>query len=120
VINNLDGAPTVLRNDSGNRRHFLVVGLEGRVGNRSAIGARVTVRAGDLVQSAELRSGGSYLSHNDARLHFGLEERTRVDSVEVRWPNGTTQQFTALPADSFVRIIEGVNAPETVNRVSAR
>ena len=120
VINNLDGAPTLLRNDGGNRRHFLVVDLEGRVGNRSAIGARVTVRAGDLVQTAEHRSGGSYLSHNDTRLHFGLEERTRVDSVEVRWPNGAIQRFTALPADTFVRIIEGVNAPETLRRVSVR
>jgi hypothetical protein len=120
VINNLDGAPTLLRNDGGNRRHFLVVGLEGRVGNRSAIGARVTVRSGDLVQSAEHRSGGSYLSHNDARLHFGLEERTRVDSVEVRWPNGAIQQFSALPADAFVRIIQGVNVPETVRRASGR
>ena len=72
VINNLDGAPTVLRNDGGNRGNFLVVDLEGRVGNRSAVGAIVTVSATDLVQRAERRSGDSYLSHSDTRLHFGL------------------------------------------------
>jgi hypothetical protein len=56
---------------------------EGRASNRSAIGAVVTVRAGDLEQRAERRSGGSYLSQNDMRLHFGLEARTRLDSVGV-------------------------------------
>ena len=88
VINNLDGAPTVLRNDGGNRGNFLVIDLEGRTGNRSAVGAIVVVRAGDLVQRAERRSGDSYLSHSDARLHFGLGTRTKIDSIEVRWPNG--------------------------------
>ena len=89
VINNLDGAPTVLRNDGGNRGNFLVVDLEGRTGNRSAVGALVIVRAADLVQRAERRSGDSYLSHSDARLHFGLGTRTKADSVEVRWPHGS-------------------------------
>ncbi|MGH9374439.1 MAG: CRTAC1 family protein, partial [Vicinamibacterales bacterium] len=114
VINNLDGAPTVLRNDGGNRHHFLVVDLEGSAGNRSAIGARVTVRAGDLVQTAERRSGGSYLSQNDPRLHFGLEARTEEVSVEVRWPNGTVQQLSDLPVDRFVRIREGARVPVQV------
>src|SRR6476646_4003955 len=62
VINNLDGPLTVLRNDGGNRQNFLVVDLEGHTSNRSAVGAVVTVRAGDLVQRAERRSGDSYLS----------------------------------------------------------
>ena len=67
--------PTVLRNDGGNRRNFLVVDLEGRTGNRSAVGAVVTVSAADLVQRAERRAGDSYLSHSDPRLHFGLGTR---------------------------------------------
>ncbi len=107
VINNLDGAPTVLRNDGGNRQHFLVVDLEGRSGTRSAVGAVMTVRAGDLVQRAERRSGDSYLSHSDARLHFGLGTRTKVDSIEVRWPNGIVQRFSEVGADTFVKIVEG-------------
>ena len=114
VINNLDGAPTVLRNDGGNAHNFLSVDLVGGTSNRSAIGAVVTVRAGDLVQRAERRSGGSYLSHNDMRLHFGLERRTAVDSVDVLWPNGTVQRFTDVRANSFIRIVEGARTPETV------
>lgn len=114
VINNLDGAPTVLRNDGGSRRNFLVVDLEGRTVNRSAVGAIVTVSAGDLVQRAERRAGDSYLSHSDARLHFGLGARAKVDSVEVRWPNGTVQRFREIPANTFVRIVEGAIAPQTI------
>lgn len=120
VINNLDGAPTVLRNDGGNRHKFLVVDLEGRRSNRGALGAVVTVRAGDLVQRAERRSGGSYLSHSDMRLHFGLETHSTIDSVEVRWPGGTVQQFARVPVDSFIRIVEGAGAPEIVGRAMAR
>jgi hypothetical protein len=107
VINNLDGAPAILRNDGGNRNNFLALELISGKGNRDAYGARVKVIAGDLVQIDEKRSGGSYLSQNDARLHFGLEQRAKVDAVEVRWPGGVTQKFTNLPVNSFIRIKEG-------------
>ena len=70
-------------------------------------GAVVTVSAGDLVQRAERRAGDSYLSHSDPRLHFGLGTRTKVDSIEVRWPNGTVQRFGEIPANPFVKIVEG-------------
>ena len=120
VINNLDGAPTVLRNDGGNRGNFLVVDLEGRTVNRSAVGAIVTVSAGDLVQRAERRAGDSYLSHSDKRLHFGLGTRTKVDSIEVRWPNGAVQRFGDVPANTFVKIVEGAQALETIRPASAR
>jgi enediyne biosynthesis protein E4 len=116
VINNLDGAPTVLRNDGGNRGNFLIVHLEGRAGNRNAVGAVVTVSAADLVQRAERRAGDSYLSNSDPRLHFGLGTRTTVDSVEVRWPNGAVQRFREIPANTFVTIVEGANAPRTIGR----
>ena len=120
VINNLDGAPTVLRNDGGNRRNFLVVDLEGRSVNRSAVGAVVTVSAGDLAQRAERRAGDSYLSHSDARLHFGLGTRTIVDSVEVRWPNGAVQRFREIPANTFVKIVEGAPVPRTILPANSR
>jgi hypothetical protein len=119
VVNNLDGSPTVLRNDGGNRGGFLVVDLEARAGNRSATGAVVVVRAGDLVQRAERRSGDSYLSHSDPRLHFGLGDRATVDSIEVRWPDGTTQRLGEVPANRFVKIVQG-SAPETVRTASPR
>jgi len=107
VINNLDGAPTILRNDGGNRNNFLALELIGGKSNRDAYGARVKVIAGDLVQIDEKRSGGGYLSQNDTRLHFGLEQRAKVDAVEVRWPSGVTQKFMNLPVNSFIRIKEG-------------
>ncbi len=106
VINNLDGAPTILRNDGGNRNNFLVIDLIGGKSNRDAYGARVKVTAGDLVQVAEKRSGGSYLSQNESRLHFGLERRTRVETVEVVWPSGVAQKLTDPSVNSFIRIVE--------------
>ena len=107
VINNLDGAPEVLRNDGGNRNNFVVINLIGSKSNRSAFGARVRVIAGDLAQVAERRGGGSYISQNDTRLHFGLEKRTKVDAVEVRWPGGAVEKFTNIPANTFISIREG-------------
>ena len=107
VINNLDGPLTVLRNDGGNANNFLMIDLVGRKSNRSAFGARVKVTAGDLVQVDERRSGGSYLSQNDVRLHFGLEKRQKVDRVEVRWPDGAIETLTGVEANRFIIITEG-------------
>ena len=118
VINNLDGAPTILRNDGGNQQNFLVVDLEGRKSNRSAVGAVVTIRATDLVQRAERRSGDSYLSHSDPRLHFGLGIRAKVDSIEVRWPNGTVQRFGETPANALVKIVEDKADLQIIPRVA--
>ncbi len=107
VVNNLDGPLTVLRNDGGNANNFLTVDLIRRPGNRSALGAQVRVVAGDLVQVAERRSGGSYLSQNDTRLHFGLEKRGGADRIEVRWPDGTVQTIADVPANRFIAITQG-------------
>ncbi len=107
VINNLDGAPTILRNDGGNKNNFLVLNLIGSKSNRSAFGARVKVTAGDLAQVAERRSGGSYISQNDTRLHFGLEQRAKIDAIEIRWPSGTIGKYTNIPANRFITIKEG-------------
>ena len=110
VINNLDGSPTLLRNEGGNRNNFLVVDLEGRGGNRSAVGAIVIVKTPDFVQRAARRSGDSYMSHSDKRLHFGLGSRTRVDSIEVRWPDGFVQEFGGIAANTFIKIAEGIGS----------
>ena len=61
------------------------------------------------------RSGDSYLSHSDDRLHFGLGSRTRLDSLEVRWPDGATQRFEGIAANSFIRIVEGAIEPIVVS-----
>jgi hypothetical protein len=114
VINNLDGSPNIWRNDGGNGNNFLVIDLVGSKVNRSALGARVRVVSGDLTQRAERRSSGSYLSQNDPRLHFGLERRSKVNSVEVVWPNGTLEKFTNPPINSFIRIREGEGSWQVV------
>ena len=111
IVNNLDGAPTLLRNDGGNRHNYVVIDLEGRTPNRRAVGAIVTVKTGDLEQRAMRRSGDSYLSHSDNRLHFGLGTRTRVDSIHVRWPDGLTQRFEGVAANSFVTLVQGADRP---------
>ena len=111
VVNNLDGPLTVLRNDGGNKNNFLVIDLIGRKTNRSAFGARVKVVAGDLIQIDERRSGGSYLSQNDTRLHFGLGRREKADRVEVRWPDGAIETLTDVGANRFITVTEGERRP---------
>jgi hypothetical protein len=109
IINNLDGPPTLLRNDGGNRRSSLAVKCIGTRSNRSAIGARVTVVCGDRRQIDEVMSGSSYYSQHDLRLHFGLNGATKVDTLDVSWPSGAgaKETFRDLPANRLVVIQEG-------------
>jgi hypothetical protein len=79
----------------------------GTKSNRNAAGAKVWLKAGGLTQVDEVRSGDSYLSHSDWRLHFGLGSTTRVSEVIIRWPNGTTEKLTNLPIDKVVTVVEG-------------
>jgi hypothetical protein len=108
VINNLDGAPTVLRNDGGSVSKSLLIKLVGVKSNRGGVGARVKVVSGDLVQADEVHSGDSYISQSDMRLHFGLENRTKIDLVEVRWPSGVVDKITTARPNAIVTIKEGV------------
>jgi hypothetical protein len=107
VVVSAVGAPLVLLNE-GNRNHFALVKLEGAGKNRDAIGARVTLTAGGRRQVAERRSSGSYLSANDPRLHFGLGGAERIESIEVRWPDGRSEVHRGLPADRLITLREGV------------
>jgi hypothetical protein len=107
LILNEDGPPTLLLNRTPNAGHAVLIGLEGTKSNRSGIGARVTVRAGALMQFQEERGGGSYLSSNDPRLHFGLGAAKMIDSVEIVWPSGKKETFSHLPADFIYTFAEG-------------
>lgn len=107
VINNLDGSPNVLRNDGGNQNNSILIKLNGVKSNRGGVGARVKVVSGDLVQKDEVRSGDSYISQSDMRLHFGLEKRTKIDLVEVRWPSGVVDKITTAKVNSIVILKEG-------------
>jgi enediyne biosynthesis protein E4 len=107
VVENLDGKPMILRNAGGNHHHWIGFELAGTKSNRLALNARVKAVAGDLVQVDEVRSGGSYLSQNDLRIHFGLGSQDRVDRVEILWPSGKTETLNNLSADRFYTVREG-------------
>jgi enediyne biosynthesis protein E4 len=107
VVNNLDAAPSLLRNDGGNRSNWLKVKCLGTRSNRSAIGARVSVTAGGRTQIDEVMSGSSYYSHNDFRLHFGLGNASAVEQIEVRWPTGDKEQVRDVPVNHLIVIEEG-------------
>ncbi|HEY6332098.1 MAG TPA: CRTAC1 family protein [Blastocatellia bacterium] len=108
VINNLDGGPTILRNDGGNKNNWITIKTESPGKNRDALGAQITVRSGDLVQYKEVHSGGSYISQNDIRLHFGLGARTKVDSIEIHWPSGGASEIIKdVSVNQFIVVREG-------------
>ena len=107
VINNQNAGPSLLRFHRENENHWINIKLEGVKSNRSAIGARVLVKTGSVTQLDEVRSGGSYLSQNDLRLHFGLAQHRAIDSLQVRWPSGAIDSFKDLKADTWVHIREG-------------
>ena len=112
VINNLDGAPQLLRNDGGNANNSVLIKLLGVKSNRDGIGARVKIVSGDLTQVDEVRSGGSYISQNDLRLHFGLEKRSKIDLIEIRWPSGAMDRITTANANKIITVKEGQGVVE--------
>jgi enediyne biosynthesis protein E4 len=107
VVNDLDGPPMILRNHGIPGRNWVSFELTGTKSNRLALNARVKVTSGGMTQTDEVRSGGSYLSQSDLRLHFGLGDATKIDSVEIRWPSGTIDHIGSLDADHFYSILEG-------------
>jgi hypothetical protein len=106
LINNQNEPPTLLKQSAPPAGHWIVLKLEGTKSNRSAIGARVRLTAGGRSQVDEVRSGGSYLSQSDLRLHFGLGSAKVVDLIEVQWPSGRRQRLERTAADRVIRIAE--------------
>jgi enediyne biosynthesis protein E4 len=107
LLLNVDAPPSLLMNHGVAGNHRVEFRLMGTKSNRAAIGARVTVRAGKLVQFNEVRGGASYLSQNDLRLHFGLGKAATIDSVEVLWPSGAVERFAGVAADKIYTLVEG-------------
>jgi hypothetical protein len=93
----------------------LGIKLVGKKSNRDAIGARITYQAGDLKRSRTKVGGGSYLSSHDPRVVLGIGKQTKVDWLEVKWPepSGKTEKFTELPIDKYITIIEGEGLQKT-------
>jgi len=107
VVENLTGGPMILESKSDPRNHWVSFQLEGGSKNSLALNARVRVTTGKLTQLGEVRSGGSYLSQSDLRLHFGLGDAASIDKVEMLWPDGTSQSFENVAADRFYHLTEG-------------
>jgi hypothetical protein len=107
LINNLDGPPSLLRNDVQTSNHWLMIKCVGARSNRSAIGARVKVTAGQRTQISEVMSGSGYYSHNDLRLHFGLGPESKAGLVEVSWPSGARDVLRNVPTNRLIVVREG-------------
>jgi hypothetical protein len=115
VIENLTGAPLVLRNQSpanaaagpAAKNHWLSLELAGTKSNRLAIGARLRITTGDVTQTREVTSGGSYISQSDLRVHVGLGAHDHADKIEITWPSGAHDTLTNVAADNFYGVKEG-------------
>lgn len=106
VINNQNEPPSLLKQFVNPPGHWAILKLIGQRSNRSGIGARVKLTANGRAQFAEVRSGGSYLSQNDLRLHFGLASATKIDRVEISWPSGARQVLKNQLCDRVLTVRE--------------
>ncbi|MFZ1011290.1 MAG: CRTAC1 family protein, partial [Candidatus Sulfotelmatobacter sp.] len=114
VLLNVGKPPSLLINRNDSTNHRVLFKLVGVKSNKAAIGARVTVKAGSLVQFSEVRGGASYLSQNDLRLHFGLAENNKMSEVTIRWPNSETEVLHDVPTDFIYTIVEGEGIQQKV------
>jgi enediyne biosynthesis protein E4 len=112
VVNDLDGPPQLLRNDGGNANNFVMIRTVGVKSNRDGIGAKVKVVSGDLTQIGEVRSGASYISQSDLRLHFGLEKRAKIDLIEIHWLSGVIDKIINVNANKLLTVKEGQGVVE--------
>jgi enediyne biosynthesis protein E4 len=107
LVSNIDDKPMLLENMGGNNNNWLEMKLVGTASNRDAVGAKVKLTAGDLRQYDHVRAGGSFLSGNDLRLHFGLGQRPTIDSIEIQWPSGKTDRLPGIKANQILTVREG-------------
>jgi hypothetical protein len=110
VINNMNAAPSLLVNQIHNSNHWIAVLLVGTKSNHDGIGARIRVKTATRTLVDEVRSGSSYISNNDMRVHFGLGRADKIEWVEIRWPSGLTEHFSGLSVDQIQTIKEGSGA----------
>ena len=107
AVNELHEKPSLLIPESRSAGHWIGIRTVGTRSNRDGIGARVSVRSGSVWHMDEVRSGTSYLSQNDLRLHFGLGSAAEVDELTAKWPSGGIDRWRNIPADQQIVITEG-------------
>src|SRR5262245_45507909 len=111
VISNMSAPPSLLVNRAKSLNHWIAFKTIGTKSNRDGIGARIRLKTGERVLVDEVRSGSSYDSNNDMRVHFGLGGNSKLDSVEVRWPSGLTERFRDVRLDAINSLREGSGDP---------
>jgi hypothetical protein len=114
VILNVGEPPSLLLNRDDSPNHRVLFKLVGTKSNKAAIGARVTVTTGSMVQIDEVRGGASYLSQHDLRLHFGLGSDAKMSEVAIRWPNGQGETLRDVAGDFIYTIFEGAGIQQKV------
>jgi hypothetical protein len=107
VVNPINDVPRLLKSYGNTGNNWIKLKLIGTKSNRSAIGARVRCVTGDHQQIDEVRSGGSFMSQNDLRIHFGLGGAKRVDLLEISWPSRQVDRFKNTGANQIITIREG-------------
>jgi len=107
VISNMNSVPSLLMNQIRTPNHWIAIRTVGTKSNRDGIGARILVKTASRVLVDEVRSGSSYISNSDMRVHFGLGTATKVEWVEIRWPSGLVERFADLGVDAIRTVKEG-------------
>jgi hypothetical protein len=110
VVSNMNAPMSLLVNQEKSANHWIAFKTIGTKSNRDGIGAKIRVKAGERVLVDEVRSGSSYDSNSDMRVHFGLGKNERAEWVEVRWPSGLTEKFSDLRVDGVRTLKEGSGA----------
>jgi hypothetical protein len=106
VINNQNGPAKLLRNDGGNKRHWLTIAAKLPNGKSDAVGARLSVTAGGRTQIRDLIPARGYLSQSDPRPHFGLNAAEKAERVEIRWPDGRSTHVQDVPANQILTVVQ--------------
>ncbi len=114
LVNPVNALPELLRCQSSNQNNWITIKTIGVKSNRNGIGARVKCVTEDASQIEEVRSGGSYYSQNDLRVHFGLGKRDKVKTLEIRWPGGQVDTLSDVAANQFIHVKEGVGLVRTM------
>jgi hypothetical protein len=116
LINNVYAKPSLLVNAAHYKNHWVAFKAEGTRSNRDGIGAKISVKAGGRTLVDEVRSGSSYISQNDLRVHFGLGVTSKIDRVTVRWPSGLVESFDNFTVDAIHVLKEGSGVASTAGQ----
>jgi enediyne biosynthesis protein E4 len=111
VVSNMNAAPSLLVNQTRYGNHWVAIETRGTKSNRDGLGAKIRVKAGSRILVDEVRSGSSYISNSDRRVHFGLGAVDKMDWIEIRWPSGLTEVFENPKADAILKLTEGSGKP---------